>query len=381
MIPKQEMTDNKDDSLSSSSLLLPPYSMCSLDEYRQRSAINEVSLWERSADDQTPDPRRMVKKYRRSVGQQDAPRSLQQLKQTVDYLTKEIIVHRRTASGKELPFLDAVAFVEDRIRAVQKDMTMLQQYDSQLCLKMIKFHVLVLHLLSDTREYVSRFGHSALQGAFAGYWYSSQRRLQDDVLVLCLQFIQVQKASIFHSESVWGDSVQSLYRKYTDTVSPELTRTLIEHEFFSWTLRLVGDLERGFWRNALNCLSTREDLFGALARMVLSPVLPKIFWNALEACNTSFQKSHRVQLDELCRFLYGKASKEHICALHEFCQDTGLLVDDGKVVFKEEKMLKFPCEMSNVRWNDLFVLPGCKFDSDRNGMRIPDREYMLSLFA
>jgi hypothetical protein len=114
--------------------------MCSRAEFVERIQGHEISVFERNDTDGSPDPRRAVTKYRRSAAgsTMGTTRSLPQLRTTVQYLVRLLAEHydddddddevdddgRRAHQAHVRPsFGAAVQFFEDRIRAVQVDLT------------------------------------------------------------------------------------------------------------------------------------------------------------------------------------------------------------------------------------------------------------------
>jgi hypothetical protein len=184
-----------------------------MEEAADRRRFKELSLLEctdssRTAHpkDRIPDPNRCVKKYRRSAaggGVDDngkkGKRSLDDLEVTVDYLLGIIFSTQTstpssssssTSSSKDnnnnnnfrVSLLQAVIFVDDRIRAIQVDLTTLMGEPTtdmnkiihkvrNIQTKILRYHLLSQHLLSNlsSKQYEWKFGHKALTTAITSF--------------------------------------------------------------------------------------------------------------------------------------------------------------------------------------------------------------------
>jgi SAC3/GANP family len=196
--------------LLSVEIIMEPYSMCSKQEFVERIQCHEISIFERNSNyDGSPDPGKVIAKYRRSAAgsRQRTPRSLRQLSLTVRYLVQ---------APTTTTFLAAVQFFEDRIRAVQVDLTRSSSRpatgrnnnhnnnnnhsndDSELIAPLQvmigRAQILILFLMSSIREddvldeksknnrppknnhhYERKFGVTALQTALTSYLACIQR--------------------------------------------------------------------------------------------------------------------------------------------------------------------------------------------------------------
>ena len=182
------------------------WTMCSFEEASDRQRFKELSPLECTDSsynahprERIPDPSRCVKKYRRSaagggVGDSNANerRSIDDLEATVDYLVG-IIFCAQTASKESnarVSLLQSIFFVDDRIRAVQVDLTTLLgqptaefEFDSansisniihkvrNIQAKILRYHLLSQHLLSSltSKKYEWKFGHKALTTAISAF--------------------------------------------------------------------------------------------------------------------------------------------------------------------------------------------------------------------
>ncbi len=223
--------------------------MCSQEEAIDRQRFNELSLLESTnfsasvskahPKERIPHPKRCVKKYRRSaagggvtgIGDRDGMdsrdgrdgmgeaatgtirrrRNIHDLEVTVNYLLGIIFCTQSSAPSTKskdkdafrVSLLQSVLFVDDRIRAVQVDLTTLlgetttttdnshnHDYTSirsvrQIQARILRYHLLSQYLLSNlsSKKYEWKFGHKALTTAISSYlatWNSTEQELKCD---------------------------------------------------------------------------------------------------------------------------------------------------------------------------------------------------------
>lgn len=137
----------------------PPYSMCFEEECGERQAQNQVSEWEATNDTcelivtkRCLDPRLAVAKYRRSAAgdsRKRPPRTLLQLLIAWKHLL-HIFVHQTTCNNIQRRSLrHAVAFVDDRVRAIQVDFVLSQQACAPLQIQLIRYQLVCCYLLCE----------------------------------------------------------------------------------------------------------------------------------------------------------------------------------------------------------------------------------------
>ena len=168
-------------------------------------------------------PQLVVKKYRRSAAgggvneQMESMRTLDQLNGTVNYLMEIFArqmppnnfsendalkdVASRDITQKQFSLCDTVNFIDDRLRAVQKDLvTLVGDFEDPSCntgrlrsngktktilrqmqAKMVRYNILALYLLSDlpADKYQVKFGTVALRTCLTSYLNLS-RNLEDE---------------------------------------------------------------------------------------------------------------------------------------------------------------------------------------------------------
>ena len=299
--------------------------MCSRRECEDRIRTGECSIFERRSEDSLLDPRRAVSKYRRSAAGADqnhnqrVPRTLRQLETTVRYLL-ELLVHFDHADPQQQqqqqrPFLSLVGFVEDRMRAVQVDLTKSNTGSKTIQRQAARCQILILYLLVDCRSgstssvassisnqkdvpnnknnkhhqnqhcYERKFGLSALQTALSNYWYDnhtgSNAIMDDEILSLSILVQlneQLQSLQEIASTGMDADDpsnmprmpalcfgLSELYRKHhpqaggtramadaaTAASTTVSSRPLL---FWHWTLQLVSLIAMGHWQTALHRL-------------------------------------------------------------------------------------------------------------------------------
>ena len=172
------------------------WTMCSEKEARNRSRCKELSMLECTSEtfhlpprNRVPHPQRCVKKYRRSaagggVFSDLINRSLSELQYTVNYLLGVILPTQRSCQEMEKQdLIKIVDFVEDRLRAVQVDVTKLNisstnTHSSDLLrllsmeARIVRSTILIPYLLSDlsSQKYQRKFANAALCTAFSQFF-------------------------------------------------------------------------------------------------------------------------------------------------------------------------------------------------------------------
>ncbi|KAL7559587.1 hypothetical protein ACA910_006992 [Epithemia clementina (nom. ined.)] len=422
------------------------------------------------------DPRRAVQKYRRAAAAGGVTtattttstqpyRSPHDLNVTVDYLlcllSQENGIggeRKGLASSEPSPSLRSlVEFVEDRIRAVQTDCVKWQGVTTgatttsiktasevkasttdrsvldeaslsnnentedpmvllllKIQAKLVRAHILILHLMRHCKDYEITFGKRALTTAFAQYWSEFDKQQQreqqeqqqsrnqqpihhqdlDDMLAYDTLF-QLQKDLLLceRSDDGIGQAVLDPYRsilwtKMNATRTNINTNTQLQQQpislfvpQFRWALQLAVDACLGHWYLLLERiakLSSQPRLlsprFQAMAKCLLLPALPRIRYKALQAYNVSWRKGEQLPGKELARLLHFSSSSSY-CSRRalQFAQSYGLpvaLTTDGG------------CEdNTNTGYVSLQSVPIQLFDQNDNNMNASSQHEMASTEA
>lgn len=332
-----------------------PYDMCSREECDDRVRWGEVSAFEGTDDTsglppnrRRLDPSRAVAKYRRSAaGGSSADRyplrSAEQLDATVRYLL-EVLAERRpphnTSSHGPEPttvgqpresLLTTVAFVEDRIRAVQVDLVKLRQPSPTLQVLVARCHILILYLTADCPHYERQFGYTALQTALLAYREAAESHQprsedtenrvdyhdkdvgdkdQDEMHALAVVYqlgqvlMRASDSGTTPLESSALSLASSLQRMAPHQESPQVILPR-----FLWSLSLVVEVLLGHWHIALQMLrqgppsSSGKEALGTLSRCLLAPCLVLLRRQCIEVNNAAFRKGEAVSSVDVARLL------------------------------------------------------------------------------
>ena len=358
--------------------------MCSRQEILFRQRSGEISIFEATDDtvDKPPskqklDPTRAVKKYRRSAAgtrkdQQYPPRTIGALIQTVDYLSDLFINWQQRPS---LSIVELVNFLEDRIRAVQVDLVISQMASKQLQYKIVKFHILSMYLLSDTKTYERQHGKNALQTALSSYWNSGNQEVSetdDEILALTAIFELSEDLHCLERDPdgshTFGAKIMAVYRKHfasSDTKSFPL---------FQWSLQMISFCNIGEWTNALQSINNIGGNFGVFVTCCLASSLSGMRAKALEAFNVSFMKGEKVADHDVARVL----AMSDPSACRAFCSQLNLPVEEEMVSFKSAPIhMKWDCKK---REDSLVFRRGASFASDRDNIPLPVKSVLSDLF-
>jgi len=327
-----------------------PYSMCSKQECDDRVKFGEVSRFEETDESyfsssgniksRKIDPQRAVSKYRRSAaGMSDdrkyPQRSFEQIASTVDYLLHVLACRGARSSRPPPPSIwttettttttkdsddpqqpqreslqTTIAFVEDRIRAVQVDLVKLQDpRQHSLQRKLARCQILILYLTADCKDgsesrsgsgggsgswrYERKFGTSALNTALSSYWYFHPRgattnnhhnQHDDDEMLSLASLVQLNRhlqqalssaagyrSTAADNSSSLASTVLGLYRRHiVHNPSEEVESSPSQRQrqpqppklhllVFQWTLELVVAATLGHWHVVIGKLLTRSD--------------------------------------------------------------------------------------------------------------------------
>jgi len=296
----------------------PPYVMCFEDECRERQEQNQVSVWEATPDTchllitkRLLHPQLAVAKYRRSAAgdsRRRPPRTLPQLLMTWKHLLK-IFVHQQIHSNvKRQSLCSAVAFVDDRVRAIQVDLVLSQESCASLQIQLIRYQIVCCYLLSQVprTEYEPKFARQALWTALTAYWNDDG---QYDDEVLCYNALCQLATCLIHQEGTTSGGWQDL--SFTSSYGNILL--LAQHcdptkhyPKFQFALDLVSCSMLGFYRNVLvmldsyNTTTISNDNFWMLCKLCMAPAFNMIRLNALRHYNKAFGKLEKISGNEVC---------------------------------------------------------------------------------
>mmetsp|Transcript_19790 Transcript_19790/g.29634 ORF Transcript_19790/g.29634 Transcript_19790/m.29634 type:complete len:528 (-) Transcript_19790:11-1594(-) len=380
------------------------WAMCSEEEAVDRQRFNELSLLEstimnRSSSkahpkERIPHPKRCVKKYRRSAAGggvitngTEVRRNIHKLEATVNYLLGVIFPAQSSSPSAQpedifrVSLLQSVLFVDDRIRAVQVDLTTLLgegitvttiRSVRHIQAKILRYHLLSQYLLSNlsSKKYEWKFGHKALTTAISSYlstWSSMGQELEHDVhensdadiaqldeIISYITLLHV--ASILYSREPSIQSYTSavsqqqkfcglacedgngmsailgLFRKYCP--KKERRKIVIAFPKYQWSLKIASDVENGNYlslirffkstprmseQNQVNSINDNTR-WKIIARCCVAQVMPVIRIGLLRLYNKSFMKQEKVKDHDLARLLCLANPKSAI----QFCQNVGL---------------------------------------------------------
>jgi hypothetical protein len=360
--------------------------MCSEDECKERQSSGEVSIFESKWPPPTGasagttsslaaavgkkkqkqasriiDPHFSMTKYRRSAAGMDQskrtpPRSLEQLECCLDQLEYILCYQQQPPSssktgGKQQQqqqqqpsnfpkqtLTGTVSFVEDRIRAVQVDLTVSQQPSAALQYRIVRCHILILYLLWHVPTYEKRFGSEALSAAWTNYWQertnATTLHQERDDQILCFMALH-QLCAFYVSEKV-NDSLSFIldyYRRHVEIHRQQLSL----FPKFTWALKLVdlGLMGRPqtIMRRLAELRYSTEDSFAILCHFCMAPAIDFLRLEALDQYNKSFMKGEKVASEEISRLLFFNNADE----ARQFAHETAGLrwhEDIDKIEFK-----------------------------------------------
>jgi hypothetical protein len=349
--------------------------MCTSIEASDRVAFKELSQFECTSStyncshprDRKPDPFKCVKKYRRSAaggGVQSqslengnlGERSLEDLEITVDYLLGQIFAHQRSDGMEEqLSLVKAVNFVDDRLRAVQVDLTTLLGKLSaanaidmsvwttvrRMQVKLIRYNILAQYMLSSlaSDKYQWKFAQKALTTAISSYFATFHGRHEQQYLsdtdekdldeIMCyaalLHIVTVVKkneVALPQSSSTgqqcgmaldWGQGISAILGIYQKYVSPS-TRTHNDrpdekmYPKYQWALRIANAIDCGDFLFALrllkptreiqsknDCAISRNECWSMISRCCVAQIVPILRIGLIRRYNKSFGKQEKVK--------------------------------------------------------------------------------------
>ncbi|KAL3776691.1 hypothetical protein ACHAWO_003104 [Cyclotella atomus] len=278
-------------------------------------------------------PQLVIKKYRRSAAgggvneQSESARTLDQLNGTVDYLMR-LFAHQMppdvsnngnawnqnnsTCDQRQSTLCDTVNFIDDRLRAVQKDLVMLvgdledsssgtnitlelENGEAKTILrkmqaKMVRYNILALYLLSEVPadKFQVKFGAVALRTCFTSYLnlsrslhdeYNDQNdafveelRTQDEIMSYVALFhmsavlrseetalpppssSSVSSSLLEESGCGWG-ALFSTFAKYVVSCEKKGSRLVVDlYPRWRWTIELASSAQTGNYQRYFDLL-------------------------------------------------------------------------------------------------------------------------------
>jgi hypothetical protein len=310
------------------------YAMCSRIECEQRQREGVVSIFEATyaslslpPSQRRVDPHRAVARYRRSAagGSASYPcRTLSQMTITVDFLQHILCTQQLAAANDDstrtphpLPTLtQTVAFVKDRIRALQVECVRSQYFCAPLQVRLIRMQLLMMYLLQSSDTTTTVFVHESIATSFAHYWWdpattsTSSDSSNDEVLALQLVYVASRQLLQQQSSSclLIGPLSSLLYVHVR-------RRHVARGAKVQWALRLLHAVSGSYWRMALSLLDAGPDTddthnnnddtsFGILARCCWAPCLRYVHFQLLNMYNSTLMKGEVLTLHQVIRLLF-----------------------------------------------------------------------------
>ena len=364
--------------------------MCSEEECRDRQSAMEVSEWEATLDtfhkspkERIIDPSLAVSKYRRSAAGtiQRPPRRVVQLIEAWEHL-RGIFIHQKLhATQPPRALAPTVAFLDDRIRAIQVDLVVSQKASKVVQLQLVRYQIITLYLLSEVSRtiYEPKFAKLALITALVAYWNndtdsSVQANInyqdhQHDDEILCYTTLCHVAATLTDSSWVEGDSTLATYRQYAskDRIYPKFTAAL----------QIAAAVHVQHYYIALKLL--HETMSSALCRLCMAPCLNRLRWMCLSHYNKAFMKCEKVLPEDVAQLLF----LPNATVALDFAMRAGLPVDEhGRIVFKSAPLQEFKSYGVNRPVDDCFCwgpMEECRIDSDQ--VHVPSHKLLLQLIV
>ena len=379
----------------------PPYCMCSEEECHEREKTMEVSEWEATLDSMHKNPkfRRMdpclaVAKYRRSAAgtsHHRPPRSLFALHKTWIHL-RTLLIRQQRDDTKELKSLvSTVAFVDDRVRAMQVDLVLSRRGSSELQIQFLRHHLLSLYLLYPLprSKFEPKFSRQALVTALTTYWTTDttphHHDSNDQVLAITTLCQVAANLLLPYGIDSWVPPA-SITECYRNNVLDETnTDKVANYTLFQRALK-VASAAHGEWHYlTLRMLADWEGNLGVLFRICVAPALNVLRHGVLEHCNKAFMKKHCLDGTELARLLCLPTAHDALRFCRQF--DLALSQDKKGVLFKVGPM-HTPRNNEWLRYDrateDHFVFGDGGLDRhdgriDEDGLSIPPPELFQRL--
>eukprot|EP00563_Minutocellus_polymorphus_P006074 CAMPEP_0181034894 /NCGR_PEP_ID=MMETSP1070-20121207/8043_1 /TAXON_ID=265543 /ORGANISM="Minutocellus polymorphus, Strain NH13" /LENGTH=574 /DNA_ID=CAMNT_0023112437 /DNA_START=52 /DNA_END=1776 /DNA_ORIENTATION=- len=381
----------------------PPHFMCTSGEAQDRQVHMELSEFESTAETyalgprhRAADPRLVIKKYRRSAAgggvssasstARGGARSIDVLMTTIDHLLGTVLSTQRVHPKNIMEprsLAATVSFVDDRIRAVQVDLTtsLLDSERTDECwatirtlqAKLVRYGILVSYLLSDlpSTKYEAKFGRTALRTAIDSYFaaweasfgscssrgaYATMTRtckptdeelaerdemLSYEALMHISEGLCKGETALPTCDAAGGaeggcGAVLASYlgRGGTGAEVPALT----DESKWSTALEVAAAADQGnliqIFRLLVDLSPTASKVhckrWEILARCCVVPAINVIRIGLVRRYNKSFGKLEKIPGEDLARLLCLPSAESAL----RFCSDIGLPTEDGKATMK-----------------------------------------------
>ena len=335
------------------------WTMCSSHEASERITFKELSPFEctqstymKHPRERIGDPMKCIKKYRRSAAgggvqsqyKEDGTewkRSLDDLEISVDYLLTIYANQQSDGMQEKSSLLKTVNFVDDRLRAVQVDLTILLgnmgELDAEslnvvrkIQVKLVRYNLLTQHLLSSlgADKFEWKFANTALTTAISSFFATYNGHITDKdreknnldevmcyaALLHIAMTLKNNEAALPQTSSTGqgcglatdgGDgrsAILGLYRKHVQ----KGTYSLKNESFpkYEWALKVGGAIETGDLFTALKLLAPEpgdieviddEGRWKIISRCCIAQAVPLIRVGLMRLYNKSFGKGEQVK--------------------------------------------------------------------------------------
>ncbi len=321
-----------------------PYQFCSLNEFDERQACGQVSIFESTVDTatavrRTMDPSLAVGRYRRSAaGTFHSAHSRETLESLLSHLIQIASTARATNCHPMLldqhwngPWSE---FLVDRLRACQADATRLFVTSSILLLQwhvhMARVIIWIRYWMPRPNTFMEQTLNTMLSTAMDHYWttkYTEQSTIWDDEMMFYAAVSRLTQEKAI--ESILLD-----YQKHRSSTTT--TTSLDDYPLFQQALQVAASLLREEYLFVFRAPLT------ILGKCCLAPGLALWRYRQCQQYNTSFAKEESaIDLDQLLNVSPEEWSPEYVEDwLGLPCQS--LRDDTFMVVFKQVAMLPDP---------------------------------------
>ena len=372
----------------------PKHSMCSLEECLQREIDHEVSAFECTASTTSLPPFQRqidaslaVSKYRRSAAGAlpRTPRDVLSLDQYVWPQLRHIVCHQSVHPGQIHSLIDTLAFVDDRVRALQVDLVVLQQRQPRIQLQLTRYHLLELYLLCQAppKRVERTFIQQALGTALTAYWNKPMTTTDavvgpaNDEILCYTALCQVGAVILSDHENVggaWTDA-QGGYSFILQHHRHNSSQRQCPYPNFKFALDIASAAHAGFYRQIMVLLKQHNSPFHIVCRLCLAPALTVIRFQILNQFNKAYMKRESVSCIEMARLLFLPSAQVAV----DFCVACGIPFIDNKLILKAVTFLTPPTS-TLTRQEDEFVFGhSLTGRTDQDGIFIPSPDWIKTI--
>ena len=339
-----------------------PWTMCSSYEASERITFKELSPFECTQStykehprDRIPDPMKCIKKYRRSAAgggvqpqyKEDGTewkRSLDDLEISVDYLLTIYANQQSDGMQEKISLVKTVNFVDDRLRAIQVDLTTLLgnmgDLDAEslnlvrrIQVRLVRYNLLTQHLLSSlgADKFEWKFATTALTTAISSFFATYHGHNTDTgetsnldevmcyaALLHIAMTLKNNEVALPQTSSTGqgcglatdgGDGMSAilgLYRKHVQKTTHSFNNGSFPK--YEWALKVGGATETGDLFTALKLLAPKpgdleeiddEGRWKICSRCCIAQAVPLIRIGLMRRYNKSFGKGEQVKDDNV----------------------------------------------------------------------------------